>query len=460
MCDLHTPNHTRREFVSTGVGAAALMLGIRPGAVDALTTQHPGSAAVPSHLDMAKNVARWIEASRIVTDNGVIWPADPTDPESVGTTLYTGSPGVVLFLLDLYHATGDTTYLISACAGADYLLAQPDPEDGQGAGLYTGMAGILFCLEETHRSSGRAAYREGSQRCVDWLHSVAEKSGSGVTWNFVTDIISGSAGVGLTLLYVDRNIEQNKSADLAVRAGRSLLDLARPEAGGLKWPMAEEYARLMPNFSHGTAGVAYFLASLYEATGEREFLDAAILGARYLQAVARTDGDSFAVFHNEPDGIDLYYLGWCHGPTGTAQLFYRLARLTGDDAWMSWVFRAARALTQSGIPERQTPGFWNNVSRCCGHVGVGEFMLSLYRVSEDDTYREFAGRVTADLLRRATEEAAGVSWVQAEHRTRPELLVAQTGYMQGAAGIGTYLLHLDALDQGTVPAIVLPDSPF
>ena len=51
-------------------------------------------------------------------------------------------------------------------------------------------------------------------------------------------------------------------------------------------------------------------------------------------------------------------------------------------------------------------------------------------------------------------------WVQAEHRVRPELLVAQTGYMQGAAGIGIWLLHLDAFDRGKKSWIRLPDSPF
>jgi hypothetical protein len=53
-----------------------------------------------------------------------------------------------------------------------------------------------------------------------------------------------------------------------------------------------------------------------------------------------------------------------------------------------------------------------------------------------------------------------LKWIQAEHRTRPELLVAQTGLMQGAAGIGLYLLHLDALERGQHIKIVLPDTPF
>jgi len=53
-----------------------------------------------------------------------------------------------------------------------------------------------------------------------------------------------------------------------------------------------------------------------------------------------------------------------------------------------------------------------------------------------------------------------VRWIQAEHRVKPELLVAQTGYMQGAAGIGMLFLHLDALERGRKASIVFPDSPF
>ena len=134
---------------------------------------------------------------------------------------------------------------------------------------------------------------------------------------------------------------------------------------------------------------------------------------------ARRDGNTFSVFHDEPDGLDLYYLGWCHGPPGTARLFYKLASLTGDENWMTVVHQAANTILQSGIPEQQTPGFWNNVSQCCGHVGVGEFMLALCRLGYADRYRAFLDRVTSDLLRRATEDESGMSWIQAEHRARP-----------------------------------------
>ena len=39
----------------------------------------------------------------------------------------------------------------------------------------------------------------------------------------------------------------------------------------------------------------------------------------------------------------------------------------------------------------------------------------------------------------------GLKWIQAEHRLHPDRLTAQTGLMQGAAGVGLTLLRLDAL---------------
>jgi len=248
--------------------------------------------------------------------------------------------------------------------------------------------------------------------------------------------------------------------ELATQDAYRLIELGLTEKNGTKWRMSPSFARLMPNFSHGTAGIAYFFATLYTETRRPEFLEAALAGAKYLRAVAKTDNDVCLIFHNEPEGKDLYYLGWCHGPVGTARLFYRLYQATGDRVWMDWVKKSALGIMQSGIPEKQTPGFWNNVSQCCGSAGVAEFFLSLHRVTNDPAYLEFSKRVTAKLLSKATLDRDGMRWIQAEHRVRPELLVAQTGYMQGAAGIGMLLLHLDSFQHGKKATIIFPDSPF
>jgi lantibiotic modifying enzyme len=427
----------------------------------------PLQAADRAYLKAAQKAASWIRAAEVKTEQGTAYLADPNDKKSIATNLYAGVPGVVLFFLEAYRTTNEAAYLQDARSGADYLIAHL--ADEKATGLYVGIAGLGFALLETFKATGDEKYRQAAVRVTQRLKESARAIDvrpqsrrfiAGVEWNDTTDIIAGGAGTGLFLLYAAKELGDPALRRLAALAGMQLIALGKEEAGGMKWAMNKDFPRLMPNFSHGTAGVAYFLATLYGETRNKEFLEAALSGARYLQTVAKTDGDICQVFHNEPNGKDLYYLSWCHGPAGTARLFYRLYRVTGDKSWLAWVKKSARAILQSGIPEKPTPGFWNNVSQCCGSAGVGEFFLSLYQVTGDKTYLNFTRRVTNDLLAKATDENNGLKWIQAEHRVKPELLVAQTGFMQGAAGIGMFLLRLDAVERGKRPAITFPDSPF
>jgi hypothetical protein len=91
---------------------------------------------------------------------------------------------------------------------------------------------------------------------------------------------------------------------------------------------------------------------------------------------------------------------------------------------------------------------------------VAEFFFDLHRVTRQEGYLDFSRRVTEVLVERATRDAAGARWVQAEHRVRPQELAAQTGWMQGASGIGAWLLRLDAFEHGRELRCALPDTPF
>jgi lantibiotic modifying enzyme len=415
-------------------------------------------AAPDADLQVALEAERWIRRSRIETPNGATWPADPSKPESVEYDLYNGMPGVVLFYLELYHRTGDVAWLAPARAGADELATRLEPMmKDENCGLYTGLAGAAFVLEETHRATREGKHREAAQRALDALHA---KTQSWTDARAATDIISGIAGIGLFLLWADKRVPDARNRASAVAAGKRLLDAAQPDRGGLKWAVAPNVKNQYPNFSHGAAGVSYFLASLYQTTGDRAFLDAALAGARYLEAVANTDDGGLKVFHHEPGGESLYYLSWCHGPAGLSRLFYRLGEATGDQRWHDRVSRAAAAIRASGIPEQRTPGFWNNISQCCGNCGVGEYFLTLDRLYPGTGHAEMVRRVAEDTLRRATADGDGLKWVQAENRVSPDAVVAQTGYMQGAAGVGSFFLHRAAAAQGAKPPIVWPDSPF
>jgi lantibiotic modifying enzyme len=454
-----SPDDLRRErrallrLSLTGAALAALPQPLYAAARQIARPERP-------YLGAALKAAHWIHTARIETPHGVTWPADPLDAKSVSRDLYTGAPGVVLFELELYEQTRDPSHLAEACAGADDLLAAVERDEIAATGLYDGLAGVMFVLAETYRASLEPKYWRGVERCRDLLARRARRPGHGVEWNDSTDVISGGAGIGIALLDMHRRFGDRTCAELARGAAERLVELGQPDSDGVRWMISPSVDREYPNFSHGTAGVSYFLATAYGATHESAFIGAALRGATYLRRIAKTDGDSCLIFHHTKGGEDRYYLSWCHGPAGTARLFHRLGQITGDREWRGWVERAARGIAASRIPEQRTTGFWNNVSQCCGNAGVADFFLELHRSYQDRTALPFARRVAADLLRRATDDESGMRWVQAEHRVRPELLVAQTGYMQGAAGIGTLLLKLDAVERGERVRVVLPDSPY
>ena len=471
MCDCCTAAVTRRSFVTGSAGAAAAFA-LSPALLRGLVRGEGHRTTTRPHLQIALAAWNWLDAHRIDTGTGATWPADPTDPESTGYTLYTHSPGVLPFALELYHATGDQQYLDAAVAGAAHLAATLDQVPV--AGLYTGLAGIAFVLTETWRATGQESHRTDAGGATARLLDLAQSVGAGIAWPQGSgsdaiesnDIVSGTAGTGLALLYLHRVLRYQPALEAAEAAGRRLLERAIETDTGLRWDMWPGYAREMPNFSHGTAGIAYFLATLHQATGSRDFLDAAVAGARYLQSIATVEDGGYRVFHSRPGGDELYYLSWCHGPAGTNRLFHQLAEATGDDEWRDWVTRGARGVMATGIPERRTPGFWENISQCCGTAGVAEHCLTLYRTTGDAEYKAFVDRLNTDLLARSSRadtpaQGDGRSWTQAEHRVQPELLVAQTGHMQGAAGVGKYFLHMDSVEErGEGPRVVLPDDPW
>jgi lantibiotic modifying enzyme len=463
MSHEHGPaNPPSRREVLAGLAAAATLVGARKlGATIPTRASAPGS----SYLDAALGAERWLRRHAITGGDtvGTTWAADPSDPKSVQSNMYSGSPGVVLFYLELARATGDKAALKMAEDGALYLrqrvLAGADAWAGERAGLYTGLAGVAFTLERAHAATGNASLRDAARQAITMLVDSAKPSGDGASWSASNDIISGSAGIGLTLLWADKALGMTKGIPVAARAGRALLANGVASQGGLTWHISPAVPRRYPNFSHGAGGVAYFLAALHEVTKERAFLDGALKGAAYLQAVATdTPTGGRMVFHSEPGNEQLFYLSWCHGPSGTARLFDKLAAITGKREFGEFSRQLDVATRDMKVPE-QSPGFWNNVSMCCGNCGVSEHLVSRYERTGDTRHLDYAKTIADDVIRRATADGDGLKWIQAEHRVQPTNLVAQTGLMQGASGVGLAMLHLDGALNKRRAFIVLPDDP-
>ena len=450
----------RRDLLTRGVASSALLL--TPSQLFAeLLRERSTQVSGRPWLAAALKAERWLAASAQPGPNGIAWPADPTVPKSVSTDLYNGMAGVVLFYLELHNATKDADALRMARGGADYLLSTlPDEPGNTPMGLYTGLAGTAVVLGLTHQVTKDARYQDGVRKIRALIARAARPIGAGVEWNDSTDIISGSAGIGLTLLAWGDETGTVDARKLAANAGNRLIERAQVSDQGLSWLIQPGMPRNYPNFSHGTAGVSFYLTVLSDISKQKTHLDAALAGERWLRSLmTTTPGGGRMVYHSAPGNEQIFYLSWCHGPAGTARLYRGLSLVTGDRAWERRIDELAIAIRDMKVPER-SPGFWNNISQCCGNCGVSEFFIGLHRRDQRAGHLAFAEQVAHDTLARATADGDGLKWIQAEHRVRPELLVAQTGLMQGAAGVGLAMLHLDGAREGRAPFVKLPDDPF
>ncbi len=279
----------------------------------------------------------------------------------------------------------------------------------------------------------------------------------------VSDATLGTAGVLLGAVWA-MNHQVDQARVLAERAAEVLLAEAETSqsavtsatgltSSAINWRFVPrrflvDQKSEMPNWSHGLAGIAAGLAVGGRALERPDLVDAAVAGAEHLVTLADTSGAGFTVdttIPNQPDQARVAY-GWCHGPTGTSQLFAALrhagvptvAGRSPDD----WERRCLHSVRTSGIPARRSPGFWDNDGRCCGTAGVGDRFLDAWLVTHDQTYLDFAIRLADALVDNAIRDGRQTYWRSVEHRNEDPLLPPRVGWMQGAAGIAAYLFRV------------------
>ncbi len=337
---------------------------------------------------------------------------------------------------------------------------------GLNLAFYGGLSGVAFVLNEAGKATKNGKYRDAARAATDYIVQAAKPAGAGLAWSGAPGI-AADGSIVLYLLYAAQEFQNVQYRDVAERAGDRILELGVNERkGGFSWRGFPAFPGLpkdayFPNFEGGTAGVAYVLARLYSESNKNKYLFAARKGALHLQSIATLQGNAALIPYRLPDLPDLYYLGFCHGPAGTARTFFELHRITREPEYQVWTERLAQGVVQSGIPENLTPGYWNVVCQCCGSAAVIDLFVGLWASTGRPDYLAFAQRVARQLVSRESNlDGKGNRWYQAWTRVKPWDVSAETGYSIGASGVGAALLHVHLAEQGKYNAILLPDNPF
>ena len=389
----------------------------------------------------------------------------PAGPGPDRDSVYAGIGGLAPVLAELRRSRELTGAEQALAAGIVARLCAEVPGRAEPS-LYDGLGGDVTALRLLAPGGEQAALARLAELMtpLGWNTTVELVPGSTEP---VTDLVLGNAGVVLAAIWAGGE----HARGIAGTGGQALLDAADQTEGGLDWAMVPGWGSRMPNYSHGTAGVATALAIAGAALDRADFTAAAAQGAHHLLAVGTLDEDGFIVPRTLPHStrdVDPVTYNWCHGPAGTSQLFAALA-LAGVDSIdgmpVTWLRqRCLDAILASGVPARLRPGFWDNDGRCCGTAGVGDVLLDAAQDCGDPVRASRLLRAActmADALAdRAIRDQAGARWRFIEHRQDPPLLPPGTSWMQGAAGIAAFLLRLARVMQDglTAPVVDRPDQ--
>ena len=356
------------------------------------------------HLD---EQAWWFDFQPLGND---YWTLQPFGPD-----LYSGAPGIAVFLAYLGALTGDTSaddLGRAAFRAWQRMLEQPSE---MSAGVFSGWAGGLYALAHLAAIWKDIPVGELSGQLLDRLPAAIEADRN-------LDVIGGVAGCALGLLAFHRATGSVRALELAVRCGERLLQASCPTESGRGWitPLAE---RPLAGFSHGAAGIAWALLLLAAESGEERFRQAAHEGIAHERSLFLPEEGNWPDLRT--DRSQGFLAAWCYGAPGIG-----LARLLGlphlDDA-------ATRAEIATALQTTLARGMGMNLSLCHGDLGQLDILLLAARTLGD-----------AELERRVYRLAAGVlevlerpGWPCGTPRG-----AEPPGLMLGLAGIGYGLLRL------------------
>ena len=192
---------------------------------------------------------------------------------------------------------------------------------------------------------------------------------------------------------------------------------------GFAWPVGSGVKNTYPNFSHGTAGVAYFFAAAAPLFGGRNMsrssvvgaprgtaTEIAIQGAEYLLSIGDITETTCRVPRFPPDEYaegepQLFYQSWCHGRREPPVCFTNSGKSPAMRNGAMSRDKLGEAVLSANLHEgdaqERLAGWGNNVGPCCGNVGVARFSLDMYEETQDERYLTLARRLTKDLLNRA-----------------------------------------------------------
>ncbi|CYU92351.1 type 2 lanthipeptide synthetase LanM family protein [Streptococcus suis] len=266
-----------------------------------------------------KNDISWMDMN-IIGEKTNDWNMVP-----IGLDLYSGVSGILIFYIYLFKATNNERYLhvVKQCYETirNYFYKKEKFSDIDEKILFGGFSGetpIIYSLIILEKELGEFF---DLNEIESMRHNVFLSCKQNLVKNNDHDIIIGSAGVILILLKYYEVIKKTEILDLAKEYASRIIKDAIVIGDSLAW--RGSFAKNpLGGFAHGTSGIIFSLAKLYEYIKEPRYLDVIEKALKYEDFLYRKNVKNWSDNRETEDGVkyddldDNIPVAWCHGAGG------------------------------------------------------------------------------------------------------------------------------------------------
>lgn len=335
--------------------------------------------------------------------------------------------------------------VFNGCGGISLFLAQYAQLTGSATALDMAAGANQWCSSPARQGHRRGLLTGKTGVARSWLHLsqiaqrpeylnyCAENAQILLTEDPgpVTDLMGGAASNGLYLLRLWQATGDRRYLDGAIRNGGWLAEqLVRDERGCHCLARADGGLGKAPHagVAHGISGVAHYLLLLFDATQDQTW---AGLAREILDTLVRHAIPDRGGLNWSPvlGSTELSRCQWNHGAPGIGLVFAKASEVLDEPSYWDIALKC-------GVTTYAYGDFRHNATQCIGLTGCGELFVELFRISRDPQWLERAREFAALAYAYRVELPEGEAWPIDE----PGLYSAD--YMYGAAGIGHYFLRL------------------
>lgn len=417
--------YTFLENVIRDIGFPRTIFELASALVDKEAEKRPGPAAVieilerddkpnppdfavdgpendPVYQSYVEEISKYILAVATYDRKDRLFPADGAIFRTNPLSLAYGACGVAYALKKMNGAVPQEVVDWISARNKNPVLYPP--------GMYTGLSGIAWGMLEIGLD----------EEAKDVLASTYEHP---LLYDSF-DIFSGVAGWGMANLKFFQEFQDEIYLDKAEGAAKYLSKIMTQDEQGCHWTAKDQ---IPLGYAYGASGVSLFLLYLYLASGNEAYLE---IGKKALDFEINNSTnfrDDDVSWKRAVGGYNIVYPYWIYGSAGVGLAVIRYYRLLAEQRYSELL---DKIFLDTAKKYALFPGFFKGMS------GLGEFLLDLYRLTNNPGHLEGTYRVATGLSLFRIPRKQGLAF------PGDMLRKISCDYGTGGAGVGHFFHRL------------------